>query len=757
MLLKLFLGVTFFTSIAPAQEAGRILGIVTCSATGDSLKDVSISIVNTTLSALSNAKGAYLITNAPVGSQRVIFARFGYRADTLGCEVVPDQYTRLDGRLTPAAPPGRALADSHFVAPAPALSQPGGQNIDLMAVERTAGAFADLHRIVGHLGGSMGSGDYTSAYSVRGGLPDHNRVYLDGLNLPNPYRLRLLFGGGFSLLNWATINSAQFYTGFFPGYYGDLLSSVLAIDSRDGRRDRFGAGGSFDLFQNELLFEGPFPGKRGSWLASARRSYVDALVNPFLDDQRLPYMFDFDSKLVYDLSESSQISYKMLYEDEAAQLIAETDEDIEVGERAKLNMHMLALESQVSERSNIAVRASYYDQTFDYSLYADRSDPAGAFQDFASRLQGVNILQTFSLEFDDHRLAQGFVFSSETAQLDLRANTVNIGFTRRDLPPPMQVENESVNVAAYVDYSADLTQQLESTVGVRYDHRELYEQDDVSGKVSLAYHFAPDAKVYAYWGLLHQSPDLLAAYIRDVPLNMQNAAQLTSERAMHYILGFDRSWSAVVSTRLELYYKSLTRLLLPQDRVTFLPLNSGEGYAQGVDFTLEKTRGADGRLSALLTYSYGKSQVRDTRDGVWIPGNYDRRHGLSATMDFAISDNWGVNAVWRYNSGLPYNDISGYTWHAYDRSRYEKSTQNDDRYPPYSRVDLRLYYHSPWRKSRLMVYLDIVNLLNQSNIYERMYYTDDVDNRDGSKTKTFKYANIYAMPFIPSIGLSIWY
>ncbi|MBN1560035.1 TonB-dependent receptor [candidate division KSB1 bacterium] len=755
LLVLIFLTTPVFSQAT--QEAGRILGIITHAETGDSLKDVTIVVIGATHSTQSNAKGAYLITNAPTGKQTVVFSCRGFSADTVQCEIFAGRYTRVDARLSPMPARRRlvAIADSHFVTYHPHATQPGRRNVNPVAADRLAGAFDDLHRVVGHAGGQLSS-DYTAAYCVRGGLPE-NHLYLDGLLLPNPYRLRLLFGGAFGLLNPATINSAHLYNGFFPGQYGDVLSSAFVVNSRDGRRDRFGAGGSYDLFQTTLVLEGPFPGKGGSWLMAARRSYVDLLVNPFLDNQKLPYMFDMDSKLVYDLSANTRLAYKMLYEDEATAMIAETDQDIEVSERGKLNMHMLALESQLSQYANMAVRTSCFDQTFDYSLYADRSDSAAAFQDFNSRVRGINLLQTLSLAFKNHRLAQGFFLSSETSALGLWANTVNIEFTRRSLPPPMQVDNESTNIGAYVDYSADITKQLESTIGVRYDHCDLYEQNDVSGKVSLAYRFSTDTQVYAYWGVVHRSPDVIAAYVGDLPLNFQNAHQLQSERAVHYILGFDRAWSANILTRVELYYKSLNRLLLPQDRINYAPLNSGEGYVRGFDFSLEKIKGANGRLSALLTYSYSKGEYRDTREMIWIPFNYDRRHSLGVMADLALSKEWGVNGVWRYSSGLPYNDVSGYTWQVYDRSRYMKATHNEQRYPAHSRVDMRLYYHTPWKKSRLMVYLDIINLFNQKNIVERMYYTDDTDNIDGSKTKAFKYATIYTIPFIPSIGLSLFY
>ena len=749
------------TSLTLSQEDGRLLGIVIHAETGDSLKGATISIVGTPLSTTSNAKGAYLLTNVSKGIHTVIFSCAGFKADTMrNVQVNGSGYNRLDARLYPATRSEMAgeAEKTQLVTLDPHLIDVGLQRINPNAVGRIAGTFDDIHRTVNLLSGVQSAGDYTGMYSVRGGSPGQNRLFLDGLALPNPYRLRLLLGGGFSVLNTTALRDAQLYTTHFPGQYGDFLSSAFSLQSRNGRRDRFGAGGSIDLVQTRALFEGPLPGKKGGWIVSARRSYFDVFADPFVKNQTLPYMFDFDGKLDVDLSQDIKLSYKFLYADEATQIIAETDQDIQVAERGKLNKHMIVLESRFSERAQASLRTAYYDQTFDYSLYANKLDSAAAFQNFDSRVKGLQVLQTFTMTFNEnHRLSQGLFFSSETSQLGLESNTVNIGFTRRDLPAPTQFEQRSGNIGAFVDYTARISAQFETTVGLRYDYHELFKKDDVGGKLSLVYRISPDMAARVHWGTVHQSPDVMAGFIRETPLNLQDATDLKSESATHYVLGFDRNWDHNIITRLEIYQKNLSRLLLPQDRITFRPLNSGQGYAQGFDLTFEKTKGTNGRFSALFSYSYGKSEYRDTRDFIWIPFNYDRRHGIRAMADITLSQYWGFNAVWRYNSGLPYNEINGYSWQVYDRSRYVKSTQNKRRYPDYSRFDMRFYFHMPWRKSHLMLYLDIVNLFNQKNIYDRMYYTTDTENQDGTTTKAFKYATIYTIPFFPSLGVSLWY
>jgi hypothetical protein len=441
-------------------------------------------------------------------------------------------------------------------------------------------------------------------------------------------------------------------------------------------------------------------------------------------------------------------------------MIAHTEQDIEMNENSNLNMHILGLDSKLSDRVSAFLTTALYDETFSYHLYADKSDPLAAYGNYKSNVKSFNFHQNIAVDLNDkHRLVQGVYGAAEKSDLDLETNVVSIDFTRRSLPPDMLFDESSGHIAAYVDYTAKWLPQIETVIGLRYDYSELIKKDDVSSKLSFIYHFTSKMKAHAFVGQVYEYPTVMTAFTRDVPINMNTELEkLRSESATHVVLGFDRDWGNDIFSKVELYYKAYGDLLLPQDRISYLPKNSGEGYARGLEITLEKAKGENGWFSGLLSYSLAKSEYRDRQDKIWIPFNYDRRHGLSVMADATIHRNWGANAVWRYDSGLPYNKIYGYTHDLQrDRSRYTKSMLNDSRYSGYSRVDLRFYYRTNIKATRLTVYLDLLNVFNQKNIYERMYYVLDEDIVDMPNVSIFKYATIYNMPFIPSLGVTAWY
>lgn len=752
-----------FSTLLCGQESGRILGIVTKAKTDEALANVNITIAGTALGASSNDKGAYLIQNVPAGTYTVIFSCMGFTADSIsGVEVTTGRAKRLDAQLLPKVLMMQALEvqANRLMTLEPGATQPGKQQINPAAVENIAGGLNDLTRVISLLSGVNASGDYTSDFAVRGGGLDQNVVYMDGIVVPNPYRMRLMLGGGFSLFNPTTIEKAEFSTGHFSGQYGNFLSSVMSLDSREGRRDRFGIGGGIDFVQTHLTMEGPLS-KRGSWLLSTRRSYVDVLARPYAKNQTtLPYMYDLDGKLVYDVTDHIKLSYKLLHAAEATKMIAQTEQDVELNENSNLNMHILGFESQISDRVKASLHTALYDESFNYHLYANRSDPYAAYGNYKSTVNSFNFHQKISVDLNDnHRLVQGVYGAAEKSDLDLETNVVSIDFTRRSLPPDMLINANSGHIAAYVDYIAHFTPQIETVVGLRYDYSELIKDDNVSAKLSFIYRFSPQMKAHAFIGKVHQYPSAMTAFTRDLPLNLSGDLEhLHAESATHYVVGFDRDWGYNFFSKVELYYKSYDNMLLPQDRIYYYPGNNGFGYGRGLELTIERAKGPNGWFSGLVSYTLAKSEYRDKYVKAWIPFNYDQRHGLSVMADATIHRNWGMNAVWRLNSGLPYNEILGYVHHLQlDRSRYIKSMLNDSRYPAYSRLDMRFYYRTQIKETRLTVYLDLLNVFNRKNIYERMYYVIDEERENDSPISFFKYATIYNMPFIPSLGVSVAY
>ncbi len=134
------------------------------------------------------------------------------------------------------------------------------------------GTLDDILPVLHTLPGVLPLSDYSTQFIVHGGSPNQNLILVDGIELINPYRR----SGMASLFNPALVQDVNLYTGGFPVLFGDRLSSVLAVTTRDGTTTKWLAGKiSASTSTANLVFEGKTNFWNGGWLLSGRRSYFD--------------------------------------------------------------------------------------------------------------------------------------------------------------------------------------------------------------------------------------------------------------------------------------------------------------------------------------------------------------------------------------------------------------------------------------------------------------------------------------------------
>ncbi len=157
------------------------------------------------------------------------------------------------------------------------------------------GAVEDVLRTLQTLPGIASSGDYSAQLHVRGSSPEENVMTIDGVEIVNPYRLY----GGVSMFNPALVRSVRFHPGGWPVQFGDGLSAVVEVDTRDGQRDRpLAAALHMSIANANIVCEGPLTLRAGwesdtlddsgipsspwtgSWIVAARRTYYDLVAAP---------------------------------------------------------------------------------------------------------------------------------------------------------------------------------------------------------------------------------------------------------------------------------------------------------------------------------------------------------------------------------------------------------------------------------------------------------------------------------------------
>ncbi len=769
-LFLLLLVVVTVTSYVYANTTAALRGSVTDTATGETLQNANITLEGTSLGAAADAAGQFVITGIEPGVYTLRATRIGYESF-----IIKDIQLKAgeDKTLQILLQAGvinmrdvRVEADK-FQTRYQDINRAGSQSLEPRNINKIAGSLDDITRAVQLFGSAVPAGDYTSFYAVRGGSPDQNIVMLDGLIVPNPYRLRMVMGGGVSIFNQFTTRDVELYTGNFPVEYGNFLSSVMNVSSRDGRADRIGYGGSVTFLDANAYVEGPWPGKQGSWIISARRSYFDLLAKRFDEEQTsYPHTLDVDAKLTYNLGNTMKVSFKTLFSREGTDLGSLEEEDIGLNEDSNINLYSLSLDYFPSEKTLEKIDIAYYDEEFNYKIMVDDNDEefmevAG---DYESKVYTTTIKEDFSYKITPNQsINRGMQFMLDRSYMNLGTDVRGVAFARRDVPPMVYYSKTSGHFNTYLDYTGKPVAALQVKVGVRYDYSFLINEGNASPRASLLWNITDDFSVSAFWGECYQYPNVFSIFNRDYPLDIAaNTEDIQAEKATHSVLGLTKLWGKNWLSRVEVYYKDIDRMLLPQDFVNYIPENSGTGYAAGVEVMLEKGENEKSRWNAMLSYSWSTSEYHGGelfRD--WTPFNFDRRHGLTGFGKVKLFKNFSASATWRYASGLPYNTIIAYMNAGGEGSKFLKTADNDHRYPYYQRFDIRFNYALQTGRGLWNFYLDMTNILNRKNIYDQVWYikTDFLDE-NGRRRSVDSYQevllqrNIYMLPFVPSLGVS---
>ena len=195
-------------------------------------------------------------------------------------------------------------------------------------IRRLPGGFEDVVRAISTLPGVAQVSNGRNDLLVRGGAPSENLYLIDGIESPNinHFGTQGAGGGPLSFVNLDFVRETTFSTGGFGAKYGDKISSVLTIDLRDGRDDQTGGKATISATQFGLNLEGPVT-KKGSYLFSARRSYLD-LIFKAAGFSFVPEYWDFLGKFDYKLGENDRLSGLAIAAIDRVKFFNDDEEDV---------------------------------------------------------------------------------------------------------------------------------------------------------------------------------------------------------------------------------------------------------------------------------------------------------------------------------------------------------------------------------------------------------------------------------------------
>lgn len=300
----IFLLVFSLTSFA--QNKITISGTATDSATGETLIGASVSLKEIAHSGtVTNAYGFYSLL-AKQGQYTLIVSYAGY--ETISRQVILDNTLHIDVSLQ-----SKQLKEVVIGANRPTNSQISSPQ---MGVEKLSMAQInsvpvllgekDVLKTISLLPGIKAAGEGNTGFFVRGGASDQNLILLDEATVYNASHLL----GFFSTFNTDAIKDVSIYKGGMPAEYGGRLSSVLDINMLDGNKKDFAVEGGLGLIASRIKVEVPVDSGKGSFLISARRTYIDIFSKASKDSLvkgSSLYFYDINAKGNYHFNDKNAL------------------------------------------------------------------------------------------------------------------------------------------------------------------------------------------------------------------------------------------------------------------------------------------------------------------------------------------------------------------------------------------------------------------------------------------------------------------
>jgi hypothetical protein len=184
------------------------------------------------------------------------------------------------------------------------------QRLSTEEIKSNPGGNFDVSRVIQVLPGvSGGAAANRNDIIVRGGAPNENVYYLDGIEIPvlNHFQTQGASGGATGILNVSFIEDVQLSSSAFDAKYDNALASTFNIKQRQGNPEKL--GGNVRLSGTELAttLEGPL-GKKTTFMASARRSYLQLLFEA-LDLPIRPEYWDFQYKVTHKIDNKTTLNF----------------------------------------------------------------------------------------------------------------------------------------------------------------------------------------------------------------------------------------------------------------------------------------------------------------------------------------------------------------------------------------------------------------------------------------------------------------
>ncbi len=777
-LTSIFVILLLFTAGFAVDEKrdGTIKGQVIDEATSTPLPSVNVIVQDTQRGASTDPDGHFNIPNIPPGAYNIKCMMIGYETRILNNVIVnPGRTTHLKIELksTILEADSIVVTAGYFHEAKDAVVS--NRSMDFEEIRSDPGSAEDIQRVVQALPAVVSGSDQDNEIIVRGGMPGENLFVMDDVEIlnPNHFGFQGTTGGPINMINTYMVRRVDFYAGAFPARYGDKASSVMDISLREGNREKFTGHGYLGMAGLGAMVEGPLPGKNGSIILSARKSYLDLVISS-TGLTAVPYYYSLQGKGVYDLNKNNKLVLHGIYGDDKIEI---KDDESGYGRgaenvRSKSYQYAggLTLRTLLADKGLSKLTLSQSSNTWDQYVYDEKNSPFYTNVSIETertlkwdltylpvrRLESNVGAHVKAIHFDIDEWAEGdTIYTHDTSV----SPPVKTGIYRAYGDFVNSADERTYKSAAWAQLKWNPWRRLTMTGGLRFDHFSFTGRSALDPRLGMSFHLSPSTQLNLAYGQHSQSPPYIQLGMH--PDNMT----LDYKKTRQVVLGVERLFREDIRGTVEVFYKEYadipigTAMLTPDpfDQSDGKLVNKGKGYAQGIEFFLQKKLSRNYHFTA--SYSYSDSKGLDPRYDEYFPWDYDYRHVFTFINGYKFhlmnkkwyqklnrnffynlfawilpfGDQVEVSVRWRYLGGRPHTEPVYYSrlqkWLRDETVRY-----NQSRYPSYHRLDFRLDRRFMFNGWNLVTFFDIMNVYGRDNVWGYSY------NEDGTYDTVYQYS-----------------
>ncbi len=764
---------------ALAQQSYTLRGRVVDVVSGEYLAGATLLLKEKPAAGTVSGPDGNFILQAPAGNYTLVAKYIGYNPLELPVQLFRNQ--QLTVRMMASAYGVQEVEIIGTKQP-PVTETPAMGQIDLpietVKVLPALLGETDILKTVQLLPGVKSGGEGNTGFYVRGGGADQNLVQMDEAVVYNSGHLLNFL----SVFNSDAIGNSTLIKGNIPAQYGGRLSSVLDVTMKDGDMSKYKVDGGIGIISSRLSVQGPIAKEKASFIVSARRTYVDALLNPFLKNTEqggIPYYFyDLNGKISYTVTPKDRLYLSGYYGRDVGRLKLSsgrfTSKFYWGNGTGTLRWNHLFNDKHFV---NLSAITSNYNFNFDWDFGGFRTVLITGVQDYSLKadfdlIPNVRHQLKYGFQYTHHKLRPRTGSAENTEGITFGTNRVRQKYAHE--------------AAAYFSDDWALTDKLLLSMGLRGSYFRqvgpfsLYtynEKEQVSDSVSYSkgqrvkefqsleprlavrYKITDNASVKAGYTQSVQYLHLVSNAYTTLPLDIwvPSSALVEPQRATQYALGYFRNFRKnEYESSVEVYYKTMQNQLEYREGYAPGPTNrdleyefvSGTGESYGIELFLRKNYGP---LQGWLGYtlSYTNRQFPELNQGKEFPARFDRRHDGSLVVTYKYNDRWTFGSSFVYGTGQA-TTMPVRRYYIEGNLNYQYGERNSFRMQPFHRLDLSATLEGkPIWKAKSSWTFSVYNVYGRRNPF--LYYIDNEGEAYNSDMKV-QAKKVSIIPFpLPSV------